>query len=149
VTPPPGPPPPHRDDVRSRPPAAWPPDEELAAVLPADARLARAAAMLAEHGPSQQTTEALAHCPGPWTQSVIDTVMRQFVRVVPATRPSRWIVLLFPLAARKLPTAGPRDYVAEIRTLAASAAQDSIAHGLRQVADVVERRRYFLQELNS
>jgi Family of unknown function (DUF5691) len=143
-----GAPPPHRDDVRSRPPAAWPPDEELAAVLPAAAQLTRAAAMLAEHGPSQETAQALARCQGPWTQTVIDTVMRQFVRVVPATRPSRWIVVLFPLAARKLPTAGPRDYVAEIRTLAASAAQDSIAHGLRQLADVVERRRYFRQELN-
>jgi Family of unknown function (DUF5691) len=137
------------DDVRARPPAAWPPDEELAAVLPAAAQLARAAALLAELGPTQQTAEALAQCPGPWTQSVIDTVMRQLVRVVPATRPSRWIVLLFPLAARRLPTAGPRDYAAEIRVLAASAAQDSIGHGLRQVADIVERRRYFLQELNT
>jgi Family of unknown function (DUF5691) len=128
--------------------AAWRPDEDLAAVLPAAARLARAAALLTQRGPSQEAAQALANCPGPWTQPVIDAVLRQLVNVAPATRPSRAIVALFPLAARHLPVAGPRDYVAEIRVLAAGAAQGSVAHGLRQVSDIIERRRYFLQELH-
>jgi hypothetical protein len=131
----------------ARPPAAWPPPEELAAVLPAAARMARAQGLLTRYGPTPQTAAALVETAGPWTEGLADTVLRQFAFAAGAGRPPRWTNLLYPLAARKLPVEGHRDHAAELRGLAAAALDNSLAVGLRRAADIVDRRRYFLQEL--
>jgi hypothetical protein len=131
-----------------RPPAAWPPAADLAAVLPAAAQLARAQGMLVRYGPTPETAAAAADCPGPWTESLADEVLRQFAFAVRAGKPPRWTNLLYPVAARKLPAGGHRDHAAELRRLAAAAMDGSLAMGLRRAADVVDCRRYFLQELH-
>jgi Family of unknown function (DUF5691) len=136
-------------DDPGRPPSAWPTQDELAAVLPAAARMARAQAMLTRHGPSRETAAAASDCPGPWTEDLSDAVLRQLAIAVRADKPPRWTDLLLSAAARKLPAEGRRDYAADLRALAETGTADGSLHtGLRRAADVVDRRRYFLQELH-
>jgi hypothetical protein len=135
-------------DDPGRPPSAWPTQDELAAVLPAAARMARAEAMLTRHGPSRETAAAVSDCPGPWTESLSDAVLRQLAIAVRADKPPRWTDLLLSPAARKLPAEGRRDYAANLRALAETGAEGSLHTGLRRAADVVDRRRYFFQELH-
>jgi hypothetical protein len=136
-------------DDPGRPPSAWPTQDELAAVLPAAARMARAQAMLTRHGPSREAAAAVSDCPGPWTEDLSGAVLRQFAIAVRAGKPLRWTDLLLAAAARKLPAEGRRDYAADLRALAETGTADgSLDTGLRRAADVVDRRRYFLQELH-
>ena len=139
------------DDPPDRPPAAWPRAAELAAVLPARGRLAWASELLASRGPSRESVAALAACPGPWPVSVADAVLAHFGAAVTAgaTRAGRDAMLLAPVAARKLPAEGHRDYAAELRALAAvHTIDDGLADKLRRAAGAVGRRRYFLRELH-
>ena len=56
---------------------------------------------------------------------------------------------LAPVAGRKLPAVGRRDYAAELRALAATPpVDDGLADKLRRAAGAVGRRRYFLRELH-
>jgi hypothetical protein len=136
-------------DDPGRPSSAWPTQDELAAVLPAAAQMARAEAMLTRHGPGRETTAAVADCPGPWTGDLSGAVLRQLAIAVRADKPPRWTDLLLSAAARKLPAEGGRDYAADLRTLAETGPADgSLYTRLRRAADVVDRRRYFLQELH-
>jgi len=139
------------DDPPDRPPAAWPGAAQLAAVLPAQRRLAWASELLASRGPSRESVAALAACPGPWPASVADAVLAHFGAAVAvgATRAGRDAMLLAPVAARKLPAEGSRDYAAELRALAGTQTiDDGLAGKLRRAADAVARRRYFLRELH-
>jgi Family of unknown function (DUF5691) len=136
-------------DDPGRPSSAWPTRGELAAVLPAAARMARAQAMLTRHGPNRETAAAVSDCPGPWTEDLSGAVLRQFAIAVRADKPPRWTDLLLSAAARKLPATGRRDYAADLRALAETGTADGSLHtGLRRAADIVDRRRYFLQELH-
>jgi hypothetical protein len=138
------------DDPPGRPPAAWPPAAQLAAVLPARRRLAWASELLASRGPSRESVAALAACPGPWPASVADAVLAHLgaAAAVGATRAGRDAMLLAPVAARKLPAEGIRDYAAELRALAGThTIDDGLADKLRRAAGAVGRRRYFLREL--
>jgi hypothetical protein len=132
----------------ARPPAAWPSPADLAAVLPAAARMARAQGLLTRYGPTPETAAALMDGQGPWTEGLADTVLQQFAFAVQAGKPPHWTNLLYPAAARKLPVDGHRDHAAELRALAMAAMDNSLAMGLRRAADIVDRRRYFLQELH-
>jgi hypothetical protein len=87
--------------------------------------------MLTEHGPSQETAVALADCPGPWTEQLADAVLAQFGRALRAGQPPRWLHLLLPLAARKLPAEGLRDHAAELREALAVTLRISISQGTR------------------
>jgi hypothetical protein len=139
------------EDPPDRPPAAWPRSVQLAAVLPAPRRLAWASELLATRGPSRESVAALAACPGSWPASVADAVLAHFAAAAAAraTRADRDAMLLAPVAARKLPAEGARDYAAELRALAMSGTiDDGLADKLRRAAAVVGRRRYFLRELH-
>jgi Family of unknown function (DUF5691) len=61
--------------VRARPPATWPRDHELAAVLPAGARAARAASLLAPGAANADAVAAVAGCPAPWPGPLADAVV--------------------------------------------------------------------------
>jgi hypothetical protein len=142
-----------RDDAdpSGRPPAAWPRAAQLAAVLPAPRRLAWASGLLASRGPSRESVAALASCPGSWPAGVADAVLAQFRAAATAITPraGRDVMLLAPVAARKLPADEGRDYAAELRALAGTTTtDDGLADYLRRAAAVVGRRGYFLRELH-
>ncbi len=59
----------------SRPAAAWPADDQLAAVLPPAARAARVAALLSRTTVTPAALAELAACPGPWPVSLAEVVV--------------------------------------------------------------------------
>lgn len=135
-------------DPAGRPPAAWPRAAQLAAVLPAQRRLAWASDLLSRRGPSRESVAALAACPGSWPATVADAVLAH-LRAAAAPGSGRDARLLAPVAARKLPAEGDRDYAAELRALAGTTTiDDGLADHLRRAAAVIGRRRYFLRELH-
>jgi hypothetical protein len=134
--------------VPERPPAAWPTPAQLAAVLPADARVARAVALLAERRPSPEAAEEAADCPGPWPGRLADAVLAQLSRVGRDPRPPHWSGLMLRATARKLPPGGGRDFAAELRALAAACPDaGSWTSEVRRAADTIDHRRRFLKEL--
>jgi hypothetical protein len=137
-----------RGAIPGRPPAAWPTPAQLAAVLPADARVARAVALLAERSPSHEAAAEVADCPGPWPGSLADAVLAHVALAGRDGAPHPWSALIVRAAAGQLPTGGQRDFAAELRALA-SAGPDagSWTAGLRRAADTIDRRRLFLKEL--
>lgn len=139
------------DDGRGqgRPPMAWPSSAELAAVLPAGPRVARAVALLAEHGASREAATAAAGCPGPWPDRLADAVLSHLGRAGrDASRPGQPDLILR-AAASRLPATGRRDFAAELRSLAAAGPDEgSRTAELLRAADSVDRRRLFLQELH-
>jgi hypothetical protein len=54
--------------------------------------------------------------------------------------------MLIPVAARKLPTGGERDYATALRALA-GAAEAELGTRLRRAAGIIDHRRLFYQEL--
>jgi hypothetical protein len=123
-------------------------DTELAMVLPPADRVAWAQGILTQHGPGPQAAAALAACPGPWSARLADAVLGQLARGVAAGRQHRNVLVILPLAARKLPATGHRDYAAELRALAlAGPSAGELFRRLRRAADVIAYRRQFLQEL--
>ena len=57
------------------PPAAWPGDDQLAAVLPPAARAARVAALLSRTTVTPAALAELAACPGPWPVPLAEVVV--------------------------------------------------------------------------
>jgi hypothetical protein len=90
--------------VRGRPPATWPPDHELAAVLSPDARAARAASLLAA-GPNADAVAEVGGCPAPWPDPLAGAVVAALRQAVAAAVRSAAPARQAPAAQ---PAAGPQ-----------------------------------------
>jgi hypothetical protein len=150
--------------VSTRPPEAWPRDRELAAVLPAAARVARAAAVVAEPAPDSEAIAEVTGCPGPWPEPLADAVIEALSRVVaaaareksPAHGALRYssFVDLVAAAGRCVPVAGAdgpagrTDYAAALGQLSnAGNCPPFWSSALRSAADTAAVRRAFLEEI--
>lgn len=141
--------------TKGRPPAAWPRDDQLAAVLPPDALAARSAALLTAGPPGWETAAEVARCPGPWPPLLADAVMASLRQVVTAAErpgagavPDVWTESLVTAAGRNLPAAcSPSDYGAALARLADSSGAHPLAAALRRATDTVALRRAFLEEI--
>jgi hypothetical protein len=130
-----------------RPPAAWPPDHQLAAVLPPAARAVRAAALLAGRAVTSAAITEVTDCPGPWPDALADAVMAALRRTVTAPS-SRWPAALVLAAARHLPVSGRSDHAAGLVRLAnADACPPLRLAALHRAADTIALRRAFLEEI--
>ena len=89
-------------NANRRPPAAWPQDSQLTAVLRPDARAARAATLLAGAALTPDAVAEVASCPGPWPDSLADLVIAVLRRTITSAA-SRWPEGLVSAAARNLP----------------------------------------------
>ncbi|HEX6453233.1 MAG TPA: DUF5691 domain-containing protein [Trebonia sp.] len=142
----------------NRPPAAWPPDRELAALLPAEQRAARAAALLASaplsavHPPgwvseAMPLVAEISDWPTPWPRALSDAVLAAVARAAMAGRLRGVAGMLLAAAGRGLPATGPVDYAAALTRLA-----DQYSHSappLRAAAATITARRVFLTEIGT
>ena len=151
--------------VRGRPPATWPSDHELAAVLPPDARAARAASLLAAGMTNADAVAEVAGCLAPWPGPLADAVVAALRHAVaaappqPPVRPSAvparpgWPAELAAAAGLRLPVTGPAGYgpagyAAALAGLAAAEnCPPSWASALLRAADAISVRRAFLKEI--
>ncbi len=142
----------------SRPAAAWPADDQLAAVLPPAARAARVAALLSRTAVTPAALAELAACPGPWPVSLAEVVLSMLRTLVtaapgsPAAQSSwagtRWASELATAAARHLPATGEFDYAAALSRLAdAGACPPPWPVVLHRIAGTIALRRAFLEEI--
>ncbi|MGD0702191.1 MAG: DUF5691 domain-containing protein [Trebonia sp.] len=139
-------------DDGSRPPAAWPADQRLAATLPPDRLTARAAALLASTnlnaGPAviQQVIAEVGGGPVPWPAPLADAVVIVLGRAAPLAVLPRLPRGLLDMAARGLPAVGDRDYAAELTRLA-DAHPQTWSPLLRKTVETILLRRAFLEEI--
>jgi hypothetical protein len=134
--------------ARNRLPTAWPPDDQLAALLPPGARAERAVALLTRAATSPATIAEVDSCPGPWPDILADAVIAVLRHMV--TSPARLHPPgpLVAAAARNLPVTGHSDHAAALARLAnASTCPQSWPAALRQAASTVALRRAFLEEI--
>jgi hypothetical protein len=141
-----------RGTAGGRPAAAWPPDHELAAVLPADARAVRAATLLAGATVSPAAIAEITNSPGPWPDLLADAVLATLGRMAlgqGAAAHSRWPAALATAAARNLPVTGPGDHAAALERLAdADTCPPTWSLVLRRTAGTLALRRAFLEEIH-
>ncbi len=140
------------DDGGNRPPAAWPDDQRLSALLSPEARAARAAALLAGTDPNgrhEVVYRVIAEVAGqavPWPAILADAALAVLDRA------AAWPVLprlprgLLDSAARGLPTIGSRDYAAELSRLADTYPQ-TWSPLLHATTETILLRRAFLEEI--
>ena len=139
-------------DDGTRPPAAWPTDQRLAAILAPETRAARAAALLASTnlnagpGLSQPVIAEIGGGPVPWPAVLADAVLAVLGRVAPLTVLPRLPRGLLDMAARGLPADGGRDYAAELARLA-DAHPQTWSPLLRKTVETILLRRAFLEEI--
>lgn len=130
------------------PPAAWPPDGQLAGVLPPALRTARATALLAGRTVTAAALTEVTNCAGPWPEALADAVLAVLTRTVTATTwsgPARGLLLA---VAGNLPVTGGRDYAAALMQLAeAATCPPPWSVALRQAARTVTLRRVFFEEV--
>jgi Family of unknown function (DUF5691) len=130
-----------------RPPAAWPPDHQLAAILRPEAQAARAAAMLTEQAGIAGVTAAIA-CPGPWPQALADAVIALLELAFATGRWSGSPDTLLRAAARMLPVDDPHDYASALARMARSeSCPPRWRERLSRAARALALRRAFLEEL--
>jgi hypothetical protein len=140
------------DDGGNRPPAAWPSDQRLAAILPPATRAARAATLIGganlNAGPAaaQHAIAEVGGGPVPWPGDLADAVLAVLGRAAPLTVLPRLPRGLLDLAARGLPATGGRDYAAELTRLA-DARPQNWAPLVRKTAETILLRRAFLEEI--
>ena len=142
----------------SRPPAAWPTDDQLAAVLPPAARAARVAALLSRTAVTPGALAELVACPGPWPAALAEVVV-SMLRAVVTTAPgspgaqsswagSRWAGELAGAAARNLPATGGFDYAAALNRLAeVNPCPPPWPVVLHRIAGTIALRRAFFEEI--
>jgi hypothetical protein len=133
------------------PPAAWVSDAELAALLPAQARAERTAAMLAaaaidDRSRAHALSTEVASFPAPWPAVLADAVVGVLARSVSRPVLPPLPRALIDIAARSLPAAGDRDYSAELSQLA-NAYPQAWAMLVHSAAETVALRRAFFAEL--
>ena len=134
-----------------RPPAAWPPAEALAALLPLQERAARLAAVLADTaiGDMRGTyavAAEVAEFPVPWPRVLADAVVGVLTRSANRRELAPLPRAVLGPAARGLPATGANDYAAELSALA-NAVPQAWSPMLHTVAETVALRRAFLAEL--
>jgi hypothetical protein len=130
------------------PPAAWPPDGQLAGVLPPALRAARATALLTGQTVTAAALTEATGCAGPWPEALADAVMAVLARAVTATAWSGSARGLLLAVARNLPVTGGRDYAAALMQLAeGGACPPPWSVALRQAARTVTLRRAFFEEI--
>jgi hypothetical protein len=143
-------------EARKRAQAVWPADSDLAALLPAGARAARAAALLAEPavGPDQATE--VARCARPWPEPLADAVITALRRAITSAARSSGsvassialITSLSTAAGHGVPVTSRTDYAAALAELAsAENCPSALTRLLRQAADTAAVRRAFLEEI--
>jgi hypothetical protein len=138
-----------------RPPAAWPRDWEVAAVLPGAARASRAAAVVAKAMATPDVIAAVAGCERPWPEFLADAVVGALRSIlVSAARPDSlayrhgWPVELANAAGRGAPVTARTDYAAVLARLADTEnCPQYWSSALRQAADTIAVRRAFLEEI--
>jgi hypothetical protein len=143
-------------EVRKRPPAVWPRDCDLAAVLPAGARAARAAALLAEPDAGSDPAAEVAGCARPWPEPLADAVVAALGRALAsAARPGYsaathgLTVVLSNAAGHGVPVTSRTDYAAALAQLAsADNCPQYWTTLLRKAADTAAVRRAFLEEIH-
>ena len=136
-------------ETGQRPPATWPRDQRLAAVLPPDYQAALATALLTgRENPRAGLAVALA-CPEPWPQSLADPVVALLEEAFATGHWSGSPEGLLWAAARRLPVDGSHDYAA---ALARMAVYDSCPpywrERLRRAARALALRRAFAEEIS-
>ena len=130
-----------------RPPSAWPPDHQLAAILPPEAQAARATALLTGHAGVAGVTAAIA-CPGPWPQSLADAVISVLELAFATGRWSGSPETLLRAAVRKLPVDDPHDYAAALARMARSqSCPPRWRERLHSAGGALAVRRTFLEEI--
>jgi Family of unknown function (DUF5691) len=135
-------------DAARRPPSAWPPGHQLAAVLTPGARAARAAALLTRVTAASAAIAEVTSCPAPWPDSLADAVIATLRRTVISAARSRWPGELVTTAARCLPVTGRTDYAAGLVRLAnAAPCLPPWSAALRRAAGIIALRRAFLEEI--
>jgi Family of unknown function (DUF5691) len=145
------------DDGGNRPPAAWPADQRLAAILPPPMRAARTAALLVgtnQNGRPEAVHRVIAEvagCPVPWPAALADAVLTVLGRAASLPVLPRLPRGLLDAAARglpatSLPATGGRDYAAELSRLA-DAHPQTWSPLLRATTDTILLRRAFLEEI--
>jgi hypothetical protein len=92
---------------RGRPPTTWPRDYELAAVLPPDARAARAASLLAAGAMNTDAVAEVASCPAPWPGPLADAVVAALSQAVAAAARSAAAAARQARAAQPVPALLP------------------------------------------
>jgi hypothetical protein len=141
--------------VMDRPAAAWPPDDQLAGILPAGARAVRAAALLTGAAPAADAVAnavaEVVRCPGPWTVALADAVMGALSSGAASAGRHYWLAQLATAAARHLPVTnrdGGTDYAADLERLAShDTCPSHLAEALRGAAEAIVLRRAFLKEI--
>lgn len=141
--------------LRRRMAQAWPPDYDLAAVLPAAARVTRAIAVLADPRASQNAAAEVASCAQPWPEPLADAVIAALRHIVVSTAKSASVgyrygssAELVNAAARGLPAAASTDYAALMTQLAgAENCPPYWSSALRSAAGTIAVRRAFLEEI--
>ncbi|HEY7262844.1 MAG TPA: DUF5691 domain-containing protein [Trebonia sp.] len=141
------------EKAQNRPPAAWPPDQQLSAVLPAGVRAERIADVLLTGrdpgGGPMNVYAALAEvagCPVPWPPvlaGAVVTVLRLATTRTTLTPLPRG---LLDAAKRGLPATGDRDYAAELTRLADNYPQ-TWSPLLHSCAETIALRSIFLEEI--
>jgi hypothetical protein len=135
-------------EATRRPPNAWPPGHQLAAVLPAGARAARAAGLLTGVTAASAAIAEVTSCPAPWPDSLAGAVIAALRRTVTSAARPRWPGELVTAAARCLPVTGRSDYAADLVRLAnAGTCLPPWSAALRRAADIIALRRAFLEEI--
>ena len=150
--------------VSRRPREAWPHNYELVAVLPAAARMARAAATIAAPAADPEAVAEVTGCPGPWdwplADAAIEALRRAVATVARSKSPARsalnyaTLVELAEAAGRCVPVTGATgapgrtDYPAALEELArAENCPPFWSPSLRKAADTAAVRRAFLEEI--
>jgi Family of unknown function (DUF5691) len=140
------------DDGVNRPPTAWPADSQLAAVLPADVRATRAAALLAGTSLDAKPADvhaaitAVAGCGVPWSGALADAVVTVLSRAATRAVLPRLPRGLLHAAARCLPASGDRDFSAELSRLAETHPQ-TWSPLLHAAGQTIALRSVFLEEI--
>ena len=134
------------------PPSAWVPDADLAGLLAADLRAARAAALLTEassdasHPRAQAARLELASHPVPWSAVLADAVLHVLAREMLRPKPTVLSQAVIETAGRGMPATGEKDYAAALSRLADSMPQSWVAEVIA-AAETIALRRAFLAEL--
>ena len=134
------------------PPSAWVPDADLAGLLAADLRAARAAALLTEassdasHPRAQAARLELASHPVPWSSVLADAVLHVLAREMLRPQPTVLSQAVIETAGRGMPATGEKDYSAALSRLADSMPQSWVAEVIA-AAETIALRRAFLAEL--
>jgi hypothetical protein len=135
--------------------AAYSPgDDQLVPLLPAAARVDRAAGLLRASRPTPEAAAALLACPVPWPAALTDAVLAHVAAQLGSAEPAPPGTLP-QLIGRSAGLAGGRDVAGHLRDLAdrfrirtaAVPAAGRWAAPLERAGAVLELRRRFLQEL--